>query len=231
MMIARVALGQYRHVLQVLKDTNCIAYAPTKNAKNGAIQLLTAANPDEPWHRDGWVFQVISWIAANLQNSKSLKSPPHIIHADKGFDGLHLCLDESNENVVSVIICEEKATDDPRPMIRSKVWPEFRLLEAGMREHVLVSETTTLLGQNSHVDPDKAVHEILWKQARAYRISITIGQNERSTEGRKALFKGYKKYVPGSNVTKRRAETFYKNNMRAWMRTISKKAISAVKGM
>ena len=230
-LVARVALGQYRHVLKVLNETKCIAYIPTQCALDGAIKTLTASDPAKPWQRDGWLFQVISWIAANLQNPETLKSPPHIIHADKGFDGLHLCLDTSKENVVSVVVCEEKATDGPRGKITSQVWPEFRSLEIGRRDNELVSETTTLLALNGHLDPDKAVHAILWKQARAYRVSITIGDKEYSEDGRNALFKGYKTTVPGKNVEKRKAETFYQSNLRKWMQRMAAKAIEAAREM
>ena len=230
-MIARVALGQYRHVLQILRETDCIAYAPTENALKGAIRTLTAKDPEKPWQRDGWLFQVLSWIAANIHDHTTLKSPPHIIHADKGFDGLHLTLDRVNNNVISVVICEEKATDGPRGMITSQVWPEFQSIEAGVRDNELVAETTTLLDQNSHVDPDRAVHNILWTHARAYRISITIGDKENSNDGRKALFMGYKSKAPGNNVKKRRAETFYRKDLRGWMKRIAKKAIQAAKDM
>ena len=230
-LIARVALGQYRHVLKVLNETDCIAYAPTQSALAGAIRMLTAKDPEKPYHRDGWLFQVISWIAANLQDPETLKTPPHMIHADKGFDGLHLRLDASNENVISVIVCEEKATDGPRGKITSQVWREFKSLEAGERDNELVSETTTLLAQNSHLDPDRAVYEILWKQARAYRISITIGDKNCSNEGRKSLFKGYKNVTPGDNVEKRRAETFHQSKLRAWMKRMAAKAIQAAREM
>jgi hypothetical protein len=230
-LIARVALGQSRHVLQVLKETDCIAYTPIKSTQEGAIRLLTANNPKEPWHRDGWMFQVIAWIVANLQDPKSLKAPPHMIHANKGFDSLHLCMDESNENVVSVIVCEEKATDGPRGKITSQVWPEFRSLEAGTRDNELVSEIATLLDRNGHIDPDRAVHKILWEKARAYRVSITIGDQEYSKDGRQALFKGYEEVTPGDDVEKRRAETFHQSNLRAWMKQMAEKAIVAIKEM
>jgi hypothetical protein len=230
-LIARVAVGQYRHVLQVLKETDCIEYAPIKSTQEGAIKLLTAQDPKKPWHRDGWMFQVMAWIAANIQDPKSLKAPPQMIHAHKGFDGIHLCMDESNKNVVSVIVCEEKATKSPRGKITSQVWPEFRALEAGTRDNELVSDVATILSQNGHIDTDSAVNKILWEKARAYRISITIGDNECSEKGRNDLFKGFKKVAPGDNVEKRRAETFYQSNLRAWMKKMAKRAIAAVKEM
>ena len=226
-LLARVAMGQYRHVLKVLVGTNCIEYAPTKSIIDGAIQLLTAKNPDEPWHRDGWLFQVISWFAANIQNPQTLKSAPHMIHAHKGFDGVHIILDKNNENVAAVVICEEKATGNPRNKITSQVWPEFISLETGSRDNELVSEITALLEKNGHIDPDEAVHKIFWEKARAYRVSITVGDKENSEKGRKALFKGYETAAPGKNVEKRRAEIFYQKNIREWMSDISAKAIAA----
>lgn len=230
-LIARIAVGQHLHVMRVLKETDTTGYSPTQNAKDGAIALLTATDPDNPWQRDGWVFQAISWIAAHLQDTTTVKSPPHMIPADKGFDGLHLRLDETNDNVILVIICEEKATDRPRGKIKGQVWPEFRKIESGQREHELVAETTTLLAQNSHVDPERAVHEILWKQARAYRVSITVGDKENCDNGREALFEGYEEVVTGSDSNRRRAETLYQKTLRHWMNRIAARAIDAVNAM
>ena len=229
--VARVALGQSRYAMKILQETGCQAYAPTDSALDGAIKLLSSRNKDDPFHRDGWVFQVISWIAAHLQNPDSLKCSPHMIHAHKGFDGLHVCLDESNKDVVSIIICEEKATGGPRGKITSKVWPEFSSLESGDRDNELVSEVTKLLAQSNHSDTDRAIHEVMWKQIRAYRISITIGDDDNSEVGRKAVFKGYENVVSGSDVTRRRAETFHRKNLRMWMRRFSAKAILAAKEM
>src|SRR5260221_4424986 len=87
-LVARVALGQYRYVLHVLAETDCLPFAPAGTALEGARKLLTATNNKEPWHRDGWLFQVMSWIAAHLQRDADLIAPPHMIHAHKGFDGL-----------------------------------------------------------------------------------------------------------------------------------------------
>lgn len=229
-LVARVALGQSRYALKVIQEAGCEAYAPTDSALDGAIKLLSPGKKN-PYHRDGWVFQVISWIAAHLQNPESLKSSPHMIHAHKGFDGLHICLDESNEEIVSIVICEEKATEGPRGKITNQVWPEFKSLETGDRDNELVSEVTGLLAQSQHIDPDRAVHEIMWKQQRVYRVSITIGDGEASEAGRKALFVGYENIVSGSDIARRRAETFHRKNLRLWMKRFSTKAILAAKEM
>lgn len=63
--VARVALGQYRHVGHILEGLN--ARPPKTSAEIGA-DALTKMKVDKngnAWQRDGWIFQVISWIAIN----------------------------------------------------------------------------------------------------------------------------------------------------------------------
>src|SRR5208337_3361298 len=85
--IARIALGQSRHVQRILAGANFGPPATTANAAIGAVELLTVAGED-PWHRDGWVFQAMSWIAAYGATPGGIIRSPHMILAHKGFDGL-----------------------------------------------------------------------------------------------------------------------------------------------
>ena len=226
-LVARVALGQARHVEKILRETEAIPSALIQSATSGAKKLLTAEDPAKPWHRDGWLFQVITWIAANLQDPEALKAPPHMIHAHKGFDGIQLRLDLVGEADV-VVICEQKATTGPRGKITSQVWPDFRELELGSRDNELIAEVTTLLEKSRHPDADGAIGRILWEKARSYSVSVTVGDDEHSDEGRKKLFKGYKNAVNRSDVKFRRAETFYKVPLRQWMAEIAEKAIHLI---
>lgn len=226
-MIARVALGQARHVEKILKATNPLPSAVIPTSTEGAKKLLTANNPDQPWHRDGWVFQIMAWIVAHMQDAKALKAAPHMIHAHKGFDGLQVRLDSAGA-VDAVVICEQKATGKPRNKITSEVWPEFEELEKGARDNELIAEVTALLDRNTDLDPDEAIGKIMWENARSYSVAVTVGDDEHSEDGRKKLFKGYKKIVDRSDVKYRQADTFYTVPMREWMKSISKKAIRLI---
>ncbi|ROT93663.1 hypothetical protein [Histidinibacterium lentulum] len=226
-LIARVALGQARHVEKILKETNVISPSLIPSAAVGAKKLLTATNPAKPWHRDGWLFQVIAWIAAHLQDAEALKAPPHMIHAHKGFDGIQVRLDHAG-GAEMVVICEQKATTGPRGKITSEVWPEFREIEKGTRDNELIAEVTTLLEKSWHPDADAVVEKILWGNARAYSVAVTVGDDEHSEEGRKKLFKGYKKIVDRSHVKFRQADTFYKVPMRDWMANIVDNALQII---
>ena len=87
-MIARVAIGQSRIVENILHQTNTQIVPYPKSGYDGAKNLLKADTKKEAEHRDGWVFQVISWIATHHKNTDALIRPPQMIKADKGLDGL-----------------------------------------------------------------------------------------------------------------------------------------------
>jgi hypothetical protein len=59
------------------------------------------------------------------------------------------------------------------------------------RENVLAADVSSLLGTRPGIDADKAIENVIWKQIRRYRISITVGDTHSTVAGRKRLFKGY----------------------------------------
>lgn len=223
-LIAHVALGQARHVEKILLSTGTLA-RPTDSARTAAIKMLTVTAGGDPWHRDGWMFQVMSWLSAHKAASNSLISTPQMILADKGFDGIQLDFNASG-NVSAVVIFEDKATDNARKTIREDVWPEFEKFESGSDENVLVAEVTGLLEKRQGtIDVDDVIRRIVWGDARHYRVSITVGVTHSTSKGRDRLFKDYDTKVPGV-VKRRRGETFYIDNLRVWMDGIANKALA-----
>jgi hypothetical protein len=131
--VARVALGQYRHVGQILEGLAGAAPAGTAQHAADALKKLKLAKNGDPWHRDGWLFQVISWIAANQTKQGAILAPPHIFHAHKGFDGMQLELSGDSKAITAIVIFEDKATENARQTITQNVWPDIVALEAGER--------------------------------------------------------------------------------------------------
>jgi hypothetical protein len=228
--VALVALGQSRHVAKVLASISKDPPKPTLAARTGAVKLLTAPVGEEPWHRDGWIFQTISWLAASQANPSAVTRAPHMIWAHKGFDGLQLELDRATGNITAAIIFEDKATSNPRQTITKEVWPEFRLLESGDRENVLTADVSSLLATRPDLDPERAIENVIWKQIRRYRISITVDETFATADGRKRLFKGYDEIATG-NVLRRRSEILRLEQVRPWMASIAAKAISLLNTM
>ncbi|WP_395313312.1 hypothetical protein V1603_23025 [Enterobacter sp. ECC-219] len=224
-LIARVAIGQSRIVERILGEIDTLPIGFPKGGFKGARDLLSVKPGNDTYHRDGWVFQVISWIAAHLSYKDAKIRAPQMIKADKGLDGL---LIELNDNkLAQVVICEDKATENPRQKIQSAVWPEFEDFETGARDNELIASVTSLLERSNFQDPDSIVASILWQDKRAYRVAITVGKTHSTAAGRKRLFEHYDEKVQG-DIVRRRADTLYLADVRSWIASISDKAIVAI---
>lgn len=232
--VARIVLGQYRHVAKIL--TGAGVPGPVANAEqaNAAIKQLTLAEGGDPWHRDGWLFQAISWIAAHQQPSASLTRMPHIRKADKGFDGMQLELNEAGTAITAVVVFEDKATDNARDTIREDVWPGIVSLEKGERLNEISQEVSGMLDARAAADPefdlDSAIANTLWHDARRYRVSITIGDTHNDPSARAKLFKGFDDSAPGATA-RRRADTIYLPALRNWMAGFSSRVIIKIKAI
>lgn len=216
---AQLALGQWENVVEILRGSGW-AEPPAGYAVNGARKLFTVEPGKDPWHRDGWLFQLVSWIAA-VEGGKGPVRPPHMIHAHKGVDGLQLLLSSDQSRLKRLIIFEDKATTDPRTTIRDEVWPGFRSLESGDRDQELLSELSSLLLHAPHLDKVAAIDRaIRQKKHRSYRVAITVGETHSSDAGIKRLFAGYKEVVKGRRY-RRRAHILHSDDVRAWLARIS----------
>ena len=224
-LIARVAIGQSRVVERILRRTGDLPPGYPKGGFVGARELLTVSAGKDAYHRDGWVFQVVAWIAAHRFDDKALIRAPQMIKADKGLDGLIIQFDDAG--IAHVVICEEKATEHPRQKVQSAVWPEFEDFETGTRDNELIASVTSLLERSTDPDPDGTVANILWEDKRAYRVAVTVGNEHASIKGRRSLFKDYESKVLG-DIARRRAETLHLTDVRVWMASMAKKAVELI---
>lgn len=231
--IAQVAMGQWHHLASILRAGHEMSNPSEGYAINGAIATLTAPPGSPEWkihHRDGWLFQVISWIAA-VESGRGPTRAPHMSHAQKGFDGLQLLLSRDRSRVKRIVIFEDKATTNPRGQVRDKVWPALVVMEAGERDHELRSELSSLLEQAPNLDPVQAVNQVMMTKAnRAYRISVTVGSTQGSRVGIARVFAGYDTVVPGPRF-RRRAHVLEVEDLREWMSDLAEKAIEHLRAM
>ena len=229
--VARLALGQARHVAEILTGIDKRPPITRGDAASGAIKLLTVPKDKPPYHRDGWVFQAISWIAAHRTEAGAVIRAPHMIHAHKGFDGFQLKLDEAGQAITAVVIFEDKATENPRRTIAGDVWQGIRDLESGMRMNELIPEAGGLLEAHlqrfPELDIDGAVERIVWEEARHFRIAVTADTEHDDDDVRAALFKGFDEVAPGL-AARRQAETIAIPKLREWMKVFSGKAIKQI---
>jgi len=168
--------------------------------------------PIDVYHRDGFLFQLIMWLAAHVDaTADDLVALPHAQASAKGQDCI--VVHRAEGAVAAVSICEDKATENPRSTVRDEVWPEIQAYEAGGRRDELRSNIIATLGLGG-VPADEAVvlvRGISWAGKRRYRVRVTV-QKPRT----KALFRGFKDLVAGPAEV-RRGETMHLPELRAWM--------------
>jgi len=220
--IAFVAVGQSEHLVEILGAAGVPVLDASSSVRANALELLSAA-VDSPYHRDGWMFQVMSWLAAHRRTPGGLIRTPHMIKAHKGFDGLQVNISDSSGAVDAVVIFEDKATENPRDVIRDEVWPEFADLEGGGREHVLAAEVTTLLKIAGHSNASSTVKKIMWGSARNYRVSVTVGAHHYTVPGIQSLLAGFDGVAPGER-SRRRGEILYVEALRPWLHDLAELA-------
>jgi hypothetical protein len=230
-LVAKIYIGRYLHVEKILKKLTPKASAVGVAAAEEAKSKLRVEAGKDPWHRDGLLFQAISWIAAHNADraATSVFSLPHQIPAHKGFDGLQIELDKKYK-LRGLVIFEDKATEDPRSTLRQDVWPELERLHRGERQTELMQEMTALLQRASVNDADEVIEGVVWKRIRRFRVSVTGRRGHDAEPAFCKLFKGYDLAVPGTDVDRRRAEVFCLDDLRPWMCQFANKVCNAIDG-
>ncbi|MBB2151440.1 hypothetical protein [Pedobacter gandavensis] len=186
---------------------------------------------EERYKRDGWVYQMINWVAINQEHigRKFFVQLPHDAPAQHGIDGIAVLLKDDN-NLEQVIISEDKYTENARETVRLQVWPDFAKFEEGTHNIQLVSRITYML---HHLDPSQLLTsinaDIYRPEIRKYRVAITPKNNTNNQVWRPKLFKDYDKMVKGTDVVRRNSLTFYQSDIRQWMDNFCPKVATYLK--
>lgn len=155
-------------------------------------------------HRDGLLFQHISWVAARLALPNGYMTSPHVRQADKGFDGFIIDLDDSRSEIKRIVLCEDKASKSPRSLISSSVWPEIGTILCGDRDDEILADLVTLLKGVPDIDAETAVDEVFWEGAREFRVAVATGEDQRKAGNFLHIIAGFEA-VAGGELASRTA--------------------------
>jgi len=228
-LVAGLLLGNHRHVSKILRDVDVPEVWSADQQVDDLIELLNdvpdirrpATEQTKRYHRDGWLFQMISWIAIRKINPDALTAIPHTQPAAKGFDNLIVEVD--NGRLVGVIVGEDKATENPRSTVRNLVWPEIEEMEDGHSDSALMAETTAIVERGGFGDEvDNILKEIFWGKVRKYRVSVA---GPITTHNQ--VFRGFHTKAPGA-VTRRRGEVLDLEDLREWFDEFTEEVIEAL---
>lgn len=198
--VAIVAMGQAMHAAQIIVDLAPAAPAINDEALRDDAKLRLSikgetkkAQDASRWHRDGLIFEAISWIAARQEASgEVLLKDPHISATTQGLDGLMIELDEDGTAITRATIFEDKCSGNPRRKFRDEVLPAFALYHKNKRASDLVAAAATLIAAKLYgTAATQAAARVLDLRYRAYRAGLTIDAGGDTEEGRAALFKDY----------------------------------------
>lgn len=237
-LIAWLLLGRHAHVAAIVNGNPPGPPEPSNEMVDEAISHLdcpTKTRTDNHGnvvphnsvvHRDGWMFQFISWIVAIKEFPGGVAKSPQARKADKGFDGLLIELDGST--ITAVMMMEDKATDDPRGTVSGDVWNEFTTYEGGKRDGEMTSEAATILKTVPNLDVIEATRTATWFQQKRYRVSVAT--SSASLPPQVHTFEGYDTIIAGTN-SRRLANLLVTDDMRAFFEDISQLAIVKLNAM
>jgi len=217
--VGLLLLGKHSHVASILAAKHRTVTASTNVMIDRAQRQLKVGRDDERWKRDGWLFQMMTWISIRLEQPgiNIISQAPHTNPAQHGIDNLAIILTAGNR-IKTMIIAEDKYTENPRPTIKKLVWPEFKLFEKGEFDSQLVTQTSVLLAHLNEDEIDKVIeNDIYGSSKRIYRAGITPLATDATPKKRKKLFKGYDGCVSGADQMRRQALTFSQPDIRKWM--------------
>jgi hypothetical protein len=222
--VSELLLGHHFHLIKILNSLSTVYPIHPNESIDKVIKKIK----DAPYaKRDGWFFQMISWVVLAQRNAgkKFHSNYPHFAPAQHGIDGLAVTLN-ANDTLKKIIITEDKCTSQPRGKITSEVFPEFKDFESGEKNNALVSIISALLGQlDSGAVLENAQNNIFKNEFRTYRIGITRENKQTDHEGRKKLFLNYKKIVTGDDPQRRTGASVYLPDLRNWMEDFADKVI------
>lgn len=237
--VAIVAMGQASQAAHILEEL--IPATPafsTSDLRNEAIVKLTIQKtPSTPRtgypkiQRDGYIFEIVSWLAAKTYygNDVLLKNP-HISATTQGLDGFMLELNPSKSDILSTTVFEDKCSDHPRKTFLQSVIKTFQDRNDNLRSAEIIDAAGTLLsGAGLSSGAAAALSAAVTdKSKRNYRAAFSVSSTHDSLASRQALFANFDR-VTGIDASQRIGASFVSpGDMRTLINEIATKAIAYI---
>lgn len=229
---ALVLLGRARHVAQILKGAQKVERQVGDALKNCLYSQLHPTTEPGVYHRDGLLFEIITWLIASMQASDSeVVSDPHLVSTQQGIDTIKVRIDEVTFLLEEVTIFEQKCTENPRQQFKTKVLPSFDRWIAGDFDNKLTQLVLGLLASfNLDLDQELAIMDrLLLFRPLSFRAALTVVPNQYDTVKCLALFESYSNLAIEQD--KRFGDTLPLVNVRGWFNQFSEKVWQKIVGV
>lgn len=181
--------------------------------------------------RDGLLFQHLSWVAASIDMPAALATPPHVRMADKGFDGLLLSIQDGSGAISRVVLCEDKASINPKSLVQGSVWNEIDGIVNGNKDLELLDAITAILREQSGLGGDtqeELLEALIYDQMRAFRVAVTCMPTNADADGYQHIFNDFDKHALGAE-TVRLAEVLPSDDTRSFLKSLARKVRREIK--
>ncbi len=181
-------------------------------------------------HRDGLIFEIISWIAAKMSNKKALLRDPHVKPTTQGLDGLMIELDDDQTVIIRATIFEDKCSENPREMFRGKIMPAFLKYHSGERANELLAAAAPLLQKSTLCEENIiiAASRIIDKAYRVYRGCLATTLSDDSKKRRIRIFKGFERLEGIAESQRIGGVLVTGEDLRAWFDDVAMRAIAYI---
>src|SRR5262249_8679108 len=141
-----VLIGRAKHAESVLAGTQRVVTLVPNALKEQLRRQLQTPSGTATYHRDGLLFEIISWIAARLAAAPNEGiSTPHLKSTQQGLDTIKIGFDPVARNVARVVVYEQKCTEHPRDRFRDEVIAAFHEWKSHERDNQLIQAVTNLV--------------------------------------------------------------------------------------
>lgn len=191
---ALVLVGQSRHAEEVLLGATSDASRISVSIKRVVERQLILPVGVDPSHRDGLLFEIISWIATRwAAGQDDVVSPPHLSSTQQGTDTIKVSFDRKSRRLIRTTVHEQKCTEHPRKRFKEEVLPSFRSYIDGERDPQICQSVVSLLERVSITDDERiAVYDaIVGERKFAFRAALTVAPTSFDAPKMKRLFKGF----------------------------------------
>lgn len=221
---AQILIGRALHAAMILDGAHPAGTPPIVSAalkEKLRLELHPQTDP-KVWHRDGLLFEIISWVAARLTATvNDAISDPHLKATNQGTDCVKVTIDPVARTLTRATVYEYKCTTNWRQLFSQGVLAAFREYVSGERDNQLAQAAITLLislGFNPE-ERNAAYDELVRARPLAFQASLTVAPSGFTVDQRLALFTGYDAIA--GDIAIRGGNTMPLDNVRVWFADFS----------
>lgn len=232
---ALVLIGRDTQAAKILQGAGVGKPLTTVVLKKKIKAKLILATGKKTWHRDGLLFEIICWIAAQKQATVyDLITTPHLRSTDQGVDTMKITFNPKSRTLTQVTVYEYKCTDDTehsRTHFKGKILPAFELYINGEKDDFLSQTILAALARfNLTIDEVTKIYDtILIDRPISFFAGLTVNPTKFELQDCKKLFKDYDGLsVP---ISQRIGDTLPLEDIRPWFELFAQKVWTQVEAI